>query len=68
MIIWSLDFIYQCVFRNEHNITETEPVYVISAKGGDIPNHLCPKEQCTLIYQAIVGMMVCLIVRFFCVW
>jgi len=66
MVIWSLDSICQCVFRM-NAMFEKLNWFVISTEGGDVPNHLCPKEQSTFIYQTVVRMTVCLIVRLFCV-
>lgn len=67
MIVWSLDFVYQIVFRM-NMIFQKLNLFDISTEDGDVPNHLCPKEQSMFIYQAIVGMVVCDIVRLFCVW
>jgi len=66
MIVWFLDFVYPYVLRM-NTIYQKLNLFVISTDGGDVPNHLCPKEQSTFIYQAAVGMMVCHVVRLFCV-
>jgi hypothetical protein len=53
-----LVFVHSVVFRTEYSISETQSVFVLTLKVGDVPSQLCPLDGCTGVQ--IMTMRTCL--------